>query len=121
MLPNDIQHVPVTFLIMHSSKLHFKGTCPKCNDKNTFFIDSVNVGNFPKAYSIFHFDQWRTFCFYPLSICNQYACANVSVQNDNITDDSTLNDYSDTNGELKENENLIINFDVQPLIPPQPL
>lgn len=112
---------------MHSRKLHFKGTCPKCNNKNTFFIDSVNDGNFPEAYSIFHFDQWRTFCFYPFSIvstcskCNQYVCANVSVQNDNITDDSTLNDYSDTNGELKENENLIINFDVQPLIPPQPL
>ncbi|MGP3127261.1 hypothetical protein ACTVOX_21995 [Serratia marcescens] len=112
---------------MSSGKLHFKGICPKCNNKNTFFIEKVNYGSFPGAYSIFHFDKWRVFCFYPFSIvstcskCRQYVCANISVNNDKITDDSILNNYSDTDGELKESENLIINFDIQPLIPPQPI
>lgn len=107
-------------------KLFFSKSCPKCNTNGKFEVLLASEKN-ESAYAVyFYYDDWRSYDFFLFSIvsycrsCNNYVSANVAAIHDEVKNASSpLYTYSNDNHELVENENLIIDFDIPPLIPSQ--
>lgn len=106
-------------------KLNFHAICPKCSQKQRFIALAISSENSALAYDIFHHDEWKTFCFHAFSVatycdnCKNYVTANISINNDKITQESTLESYANKTLTLSENEDIIIDFDIPPIDPPQ--
>lgn len=108
--------------------LYFKDKCPKCAKNETFNILNVSCDNESKYAEAFKFDNWYEYDFELFSIssvcsnCKHLVCGSVSVIWDEVKNSSAkLFDFSSSNGEILQNENLFIQFDVPPLIPQQHL
>ncbi|AXY33872.1 hypothetical protein [Yersinia pseudotuberculosis] len=107
-------------------KLFFSKRCPKCNTDGRFEVLLASEKNESIYAEYFYYDKWRSydFCLFSIvSYCNSccnYVSANVAAIHDEVKNaTSPLSVFSDNNSELVENENIIIDFDVQPLVPPQ--
>jgi hypothetical protein len=109
-------------------KFFFKGTCPKCKKYETFDVLNVGSDNTSKYAESFKFDDWRDYDYELFSInsvcpsCEHFVCGSVAVIWDEEKNSSAvLSDFASEDGEILQNENLFIEFDVPPLIPQQHL
>ncbi|ELJ9746546.1 hypothetical protein RT917_004507 [Vibrio parahaemolyticus] len=107
-------------------RLFFRDRCPKCHNNETFNIQNISSDNASKYAEAFVKDEWREYDYELFSItsncnsCKHYVSGNVAVIWDELTNsNAVLSDFASDNGEIKQNENIFIEFDVPPLIPQQ--
>lgn len=107
-------------------KLFFKGTCPKCKTYETFNVLEVSQENESYYAEAFKYDDWREYDYNLFSIvsvcqsCKHYVCGNVAaIWNEKKNSSALLLNFASDDGELIQDENLFIEFDVPPLIPQQ--
>lgn len=106
-------------------EINFNNTCPKCSQQQNFIALAVSSENDALALNIFHHDEWKIFCFHAFSVstycnnCKNYITANISINNNKISNKSKLEHYVNNAFRLEENEDIIIDFDVPPIEPPQ--
>ena len=110
------------------SKLFFKGTCPKCDTYDNFKILHSSSDNASKYAESFVFDEWREYNYELFSIvslcdsCKHYVCGNVAAAWNEVKNaKASLSDFASEDGEIVQNEDLFIEFDVPPQIPQQHL
>lgn len=108
--------------------LFFKDTCPKCKKHGIFNILNVGSENSSKYAESFVSDEWRQYDYELFSInsackiCKHFVCGSVAVIWDEEKNSSAaLSDFASEEGEILQNANLFIEFDVPPLIPQQHL
>ena len=106
--------------------LFFKCVCPKCDKYDIFNIINVGNENNSEYAECFVSGEWREYDYDYFSIssfcknCRHFVCGSVSVVWDEEKNkNAALSDFSSPEGELLQNSNLFINFDVPPLIPHQ--
>ncbi|EPU3916160.1 hypothetical protein ACVWV7_000222 [Aeromonas hydrophila] len=110
------------------SKIFFKGVCPKCKEHQKFNIINVSCENESQYAESFIRDAWREYDYELFSItsncnnCKHYVSGNVAIiWNEYKNCNAMLSDFASENGEIKQDENIFIEFDVPPLIPQQHL
>jgi hypothetical protein len=108
------------------SDVFFQGNCPRCNKRGLFKVLAFSTENQPVPRCVFHRDEWRYFDFGLFSVatfcgsCKNFASAMISLVQDEVKNESLeLADFADEKNQLRENENLIISFDVPVLLPPE--
>jgi hypothetical protein len=106
--------------------LFFKSSCPRCGKYGIVLVVACSQDNECFYLNKFHHDDWRAFDFGLFSIacycsgCKNYASASVSVVHDEIKNATVkLVEFANENNELKLGAELMIDFDVPALRPPQ--
>lgn len=109
-----------------TKKVFFTGTCPKCKKQGVFNVIDYSSDNDSHYAEAFVGYEWREYDFFLFSIsskcnnCKLYVCANIAAIYDSEKNSTApLDEYADSNGELIENETLLIEFDYPPVLPPQ--
>jgi hypothetical protein len=104
---------------------HFFKQCPKCKTKGiNFQLINCSTKNSSFYCEYFYNDEWREYDFEMFSAsslcthCNHYVSANIAVKYDPVKNaTASIIDFCNDQGKLIENSDLIISFDVPPLLP----
>ncbi|MDD2127947.1 DUF4145 domain-containing protein [Pseudomonas sp. 17391] len=106
--------------------LHFRSSCPRCGKYGIIQIVASSQENESFYLDKFHCDEWRGFDFGLFSVacycaeCKNYVSASVSVAHDEIKNATAkLVDFADDNNRIKLGPEIMIDFDVPTLLPPQ--
>lgn len=106
--------------------LFFRSSCPRCEKYGDIQVVASSQENDSYYLDKFHCDDWRAFDFGLFSIacycpeCKNFSSASVSVIHDEVKNATAkLVDFADDNSRIKLGPELMIDFDVPALFPPQ--
>lgn len=102
----------------------FIETCPKCNNRDKFIVKGYSFNTEAEKIEHFIYDDWKEYYFFLFSVssicpsCRQYISANIAISQENKKNSaSTILEYCNSDGELINDEDLLIYLDYPPLLP----